>query len=320
MFKLAFYLYAAGTIGIVDFYGYGDLDVAKLRAVLPFHEGGAAPSDKQKAAAAAALKSATGRDAAISGVCCLENGRFTVFVGLAEPGAPAVEYNPRPTMDARMPVEIDKLFQRLDADIYDAVRKNQGEEDDSQGYALVKYPPARADQMKLREWARAHTFQVAQVLENARDDNERAEAAEALGYAERSTRQTEALLRAAFDANENVRNNAVRALLVLCNADAAVARQIPGDRFIPLLHSLVWTDRNKALGLLDSITRGRDPALLAKLRSGAMGPLREMASWKDAAHAYSAAIILGRIAGIEEEKLQAMIVSGKVQEIVKAAQ
>ena len=116
MLKLAFYLYAAGTIGIIDFYGYGDLDPAQLRAALPFHEGGSIPSDHQKTTAEQALKKMTGRDAAISGVCCLNNGRHTVFVGLAEPGAPAVQYNPRPTTDARMPVEIDKLFQRLDAD------------------------------------------------------------------------------------------------------------------------------------------------------------------------------------------------------------
>jgi hypothetical protein len=123
--KLVFYLYAAGTIGIVDFYGYGDLDPAQLRAALPFHEGGSAPSDRQRAAAQEALRKMTGREAAISGVCCLENGRQTVYVGLAEPGAPPVQYNARPATDARMPVEIDQLFQRLDADLYDAVRKNQ---------------------------------------------------------------------------------------------------------------------------------------------------------------------------------------------------
>jgi hypothetical protein len=320
MVKLAFYLYAAGTIGIVDFYGYGDLDPAKLRVALPFHEGGSMPSEKQKAAAEGALKKLTGRDAVISGVCCLENGHYTVFVGLAEPGAPKVQYNPRPAKDARMPAEIDKLFQRMDADLYDAVRKNQAEEDDSQGYALQKYPPLRADQMKLREWARAHTFQIAEVLESARDDNERAEAAQALGYAERSSRQVEALVRAAFDASEGVRNNAVRALGVLCAADKAVARQIPAEKFIPLLHSLVWTDRNKALGLLEAATEGRDPGLLAALRAGAMDPLREMALWKGRSHASSAATIIGRIAGIEEKKLQEMIAAGQSQDVVKAAQ
>ena len=72
-----------------------------------------------------------------------------------------------------MPVEIDKLFQRMDADLYDAVRKNQAEEDDSQGYALMKYPPLRADQIKLREWAKAHTFEIANTVESAGDDNER---------------------------------------------------------------------------------------------------------------------------------------------------
>jgi hypothetical protein len=320
MLKLAFYLYAAGTIGIVDFYGYGDLDPAKLRAALPFHEGGGMPSEKQKAAAEETLRQAAGRQVAISSVCCLENGRYTVFVGVAEPGTPAVSYNPRPTTDARMPVEIDKLFQRMDADLYDAVRKNQAGEDDSQGYALAKYPPLHADQTKLREWARAHTFQVADVLEKARDDNERAEAAQALGYAEKSARQIEALVRASFDPSESVRNNAVRALLVLCHSDAAISREIPADRFLPLLHSVVWTDRNKALGLFEAMTKGRDAALLARLRSGSLASLREMALWKDVRHAYAAVIILGRIAGIEENQLQLLAATGRIQEVIAAVQ
>lgn len=320
MLKLAFFLYAAGSIGIIDFYGYGDLEVAKLRAALPFHEGSSVPSEKERAAAREALKRLTGRDAAISAVCCLENGRYTIFVGLAEPGASTVPYNPRPTGDPRMPVEIDKLFQRMDADLYDAVRKNQAEEDDSQGYALAKYPPLRADQIKLREWAKAHTFQIAQVLEAARDDNERAEAAQALGYAERSPRQIEALTHAAFDSNEDVRNNAVRALMVLCHADEKIVRQIPAERFIPFLHSLTWTDRNKALGLFDAMTQSRDPELLSKLRAGALPALREMAQWKDSSHAFDAVFILGRVAGIPEQKLQEMVIAGNTQDIVKAAQ
>jgi hypothetical protein len=320
MLKLAFYLYAAGTIGMIDFYGYGDLEPAKLRAALPFHEGNSVPSDKQKAAAQEALRKTAGRDAAVSAVCCLENGRNIVYVGIAEPGAPAVQYNPRPATDARMPVEIDQLFQRMDADLYDAVRKNQVGEDDSQGFALSKYPPLHADEMKLREWARAHTFQIADVLEKARDDNERAEAAQALGYAEKSARQIEVLVRASFDANEDVRNNAVRALSVLCRSDAAIARQIPADRFLPLLHSLTWTDRNKALGLFLAMTAGRDPALLAKLRAGSLSSLREMALWKNPSHSFAAAIILGRIAGIEESKLLEVIAAGRIQELVSTAQ
>ena len=301
MLKLALFFYAAGTIGIIDFYGYGSLDLDKIRAALTFREGGAVPAGgKQRAAAEDALKKATGRDAAISAVCCLENGRYTVFVGFAEPGVPAIQYNPRPTGDARMPVEMDQLFQRMDADLYDAVRKNQGAEDESPGYALAQYPALRADQIKLREWARAHTFQVAQVLETAREDNERAEAAEAMGYAEKSQRQLEALVHAAFDANEDVRNNSVRALMVLCHSDDKIAPQLPAERFIPLLRSLVWTDRNKALGLLEAMTAGRDPAVLAKIRDGALASLREMAAWKDASHSYDAKVILARIEGKPE--------------------
>jgi hypothetical protein len=319
MFKLAFYLYAAGSIAAIDFYGVGDLDRAKLQAALPFKAGGSVPSEARKDQIIEAFKKAAGvSEASIDFVCCTPDGRYNAFVGLPEPNAPAIHYNPRPTGAARMPVEIDQLFQRLEADVYDAVRKNQGGEDDSQGFALGKYPPLHADQMRLREWARAHTFQIVEVLETARDDNQRAEAAGALGYAERGPRQIEALVRAAFDPSENVRNNAVRALLVLCHAGPDVARQVPAERFFPLLHSIVWTDRNKSMGLLQAITESRDPELLRKLRADALPGLVEMARWKDENHAFAAALLVGRIAGIEEQTLLQLLIAGKVEEIVSA--
>ena len=42
-------------IGIIDFYGYGSLDPAQLRAALPFREGDAIPSKVARQAAEEAL-------------------------------------------------------------------------------------------------------------------------------------------------------------------------------------------------------------------------------------------------------------------------
>src|SRR5579863_3165575 len=79
----------AGLIGSIDFYGYGDLDVAKLREALPFHVGDAMPARR-------ALQELSGREAVIGRVCCLDNGRSLVYIGLAEPDAPSLQFNPRP--------------------------------------------------------------------------------------------------------------------------------------------------------------------------------------------------------------------------------
>ena len=86
-----------------------------------------------------------------------------------------------------------------------------------------------------------------------------------------------------------------------------------------MLNSGVWEDRNKAALLLDVLSHRRDPRLLRVLRSQALESLVEMARWRNPGHASNARVILGRIAGIEEERLQQLAASGKVDEIVNAS-
>jgi hypothetical protein len=212
-----------------------------------------------------------------------------------------------------------KIFSQFDKHFLAAVKRGDAAEDDSQGYALFHDPASRADQLKLRAWARAHTPMVLRVLAESRDSAQRAHAAQALGYADRSREQIAALVEAAFDSNDGVRNNAVRALSVLCTVGAEVTSQIPAARFIPLLHSVTWSDRNKGALLLWRMTDSRDPALLKLLHDQALEPLREMAQWKDFGHAYMSLAILARIAGMDESRL-AHLDASMVGEILRAAQ
>jgi len=90
------------------------------------------------------------------------------------------------------------------------------------------------------------------------------------------------------DRNPIVRNNSIRVLAVLAAHDPNIARQIPPDPFIPMLRSLDWTDRNKALFLLDPITAARDPKALESLRRQApslsarcpCGPIGATPPWR----------------------------------------
>lgn len=295
---------ASERIGIIDFYGYGPLDPAQLRAGLSFKEGDAIPSKEAKQAAEVALVKLSGRAAAtVTEVCCLQDGRSTIFVGLNEPDAPPVSYNPEPAGEIKAPKEVHRLFDQLEKDTLAAVKKGDAGEDDSAGYALFSNPEARGDQLKIRDWVRANTATTLRVLETSRYPTERADAAEALGYAEQSPEQIAALVRASFDANEDVRDNAIRALEVLCNLGPEVTGHIPSARFIPMLHSLVWTDRNKASFLFLMLSKSREPAVLDALRAGALQPLREMAQWHDWGHGAPAAVILARIAGIADDQV-----------------
>ena len=85
-----------------------------------------------------------------------------------------------------------------------------------------------------------------------------------------------------------------------------------------MLNSGVWKDRNKAGFLFEVLSQARDPKLLGRLRSQALESLIEMARWRDPGHAQSAGMVLGRIAGIEENRLQQLVASGQVEVIIKA--
>jgi hypothetical protein len=195
-----------------------------------------------------------------------------------------------------------------------AVAKGDAEEDDSNGYSLMKNPAVRALQLKLREYALPNEALLRNVLANSNDATQRAVAAEALGYANQSPSQITALAAASRDSDETVRNNATRALGVLAGAGASV----PASGFIEMLSSGIWTDRNKAALLLMRITEKRDNELLGDIRADAVEPLIEMARWRSSGHAIPARMILGRVAGIEEAKLVELANKGRVDTIVAA--
>lgn len=87
---------------------------------------------------------------------------------------------------------------------------------------------------------------------------------------------------------------------------------------IEMLNSGVWTDRNKDALVLERLTAKRDPAVLAKLRATALDSLIEMTLWREAGHAYAARMLLGRVAGVPEERLEELASNGPPEAIVQA--
>ena len=199
----------------------------------------------------------------------------------------------------------------------EAVEKGAGGEDNSQGYALFTDPATRARQLPMLNYARRHESLIRAVLESSSDAGQRAIAAQLMGYVHSSRMQMAALVRASHDPNADVRNNAVRALGVLAGDSSKRAAQIPAAGFIAMLSSGSWTDRNKSSLLLEVLTRSRDPRLLHNLRAQALDPLLEMARWRSAGHAYAGRMMLGRCAGIEESRLEKLVVAGDVGDIVE---
>jgi hypothetical protein len=309
--------------GAIDFFGYQGIDLNSVRSALDVREGdrfpGARSSSEWKRAIRASVRRSLGRDATdVAIVCCDGAGNWLIYIGLPGESEHAVGFRPAPDGDVPLPAELVQANAQVDAAWESAVMKGSSGEDDSQGYALSQDPALRARQLAFRDLVRTHEAAVFDVLQHARDSRQRSVAATAAGYATPSRRQVDLLVAASLDPDDEVRNNAIRALGVLLRAKPDVAAEVPAAPFIALLKSGRWSDHNKAVFVLDALTAKRGPKILAELRSRAADSLVEMARWKNTGHAYTARVILGRIAGIAEGRLSGLAGSGQVDPILRA--
>jgi hypothetical protein len=309
-------------IGEIEFYGYAGFDLDKVRVALPLREGDdfrdsdfVETLDRLRAA----ITKVIGRPPTdIAVVCCDNQGGQMIYIGLPGKSIRKVPFNPPPKGSVRFPARVIDLYQQTMEALSKAVRSGAGKDDDSKGYALSAEPDLRAKQLATREFAVHNERLIRRVLGSSQHAEQRIAAAHILGYARQSKEQIEALVRAGYDSDETVRNNAIRALAVLAESNPKVAARIPAEQFIVMLNSGSWTDRNKAGFLLDELSRRRNPKLLSRLRSQALDSLIEMAKWRSPGHAGTARILLGRIAGIEETRLQQLVDTGEVDQILNA--
>ena len=296
----------------IEFYGAAAIDFARLRTVFPLRVGQIF-EPKNVTVQDQSPESRDFQDV-------ISNNRISVapvfvpdfsgwvFYVDVEPSEPSPEaWRPRPTGADKLPARILRLYEH-------AISRYQNGgifagDDTTNGYSLSNDATMRKDELHLIKYARAHAKRVYAVLKRSASDRDRIAAAWIAGYARQSSEQRGALLDAVLDPDATVRNNAIRVLAVLASHDAGIARLIPAEPFIPMLGSLTWSDRNKAMFLLDPITAGRDPRTIESLRRCALEPLRQMARWTYWDHARMALVLLGRIADIPEARLQLLLQS-----------
>jgi hypothetical protein len=305
-------------IGEIEFFGYSRLDLNKMRAALPFHEkdrfNGEIFAANLELAGEIIKKEAGQWPTDIGTVCCDEQGNWIIFIGL---NGNVIRYNPPPKSNTRLPEQMLNLYDRFIKVNMEDVQQGASAEDRSKGYALSASARLRSIQFEMRAYAVGHEALLRDVLESASDERQRIAAAELLGYARQSESQIAALVKASQDSSGTVRNNATRALIVLAESSPKVVAKIPTAGFIELLLSGTWTDLNKAAGLLNSISKSRDAKVLAQLRRReVLDRLIEMARWRS--HGELARYILGRIGGIDESRLEQLVASKQVDEIIDA--
>jgi hypothetical protein len=253
-------------------------------------------------------------------VCC-DSGAMIVFVGIEEQGAPTLRLRPAPTGAERLPADVIQIGQEFSKAFMAAVQRGDAGEDRSQGHSLMHDPATRAIQERFAGLARRDLPLLRAVLRNASDAAERALAAQVVAYAADKQSVVDDLVRAMSDASEEVRNNAMRALMVFAEAapgPKGVTLRVPAGPFIEFLNSLVWSDRNKASLALMALSTRRDPGLLAELRKSALPQLVEIARWKSAGHAFPAFMILARVAGYQDDDAGALWARGDRETVIRS--
>ena len=302
-------------VGSIDIFGTTGVDVEAVRAKLPIKVGDFSAKFHSGGPRRAEFEQATGHvPVNVFPVCCDERGREFVFIGLGGRDVPTTQ---PPSGAERLSKPLLDLYNEFGFALIAAIMRGNSHEDHSTGYALSQDPALRAIQLRMRDAALKNEQELFTVSANSGDINSRRAAVHLLGYAQRSKQQAQTLASAARDADENVRNNATRALGVLINAFPETAKEIDLDYFLELMNSPVWTDRNKASMLLEEASRSREPSILARIRAKDIDALTEMARWKTP-HRGTAVMILGRMGGMEESSLVDKAQHGRYEEILAA--
>lgn len=309
---------APAKIGVIDFYGVRNVSVAKLRAALSVKEG--EPLPPSKGAIEDRLMAIPGVvQAHLEAVCC-EGGLPILYVGIEERGAPHFEWKEPPQGEVSLPEELSTAYAAFLEAFNSAVRSGSLGEDLRQGHALSSDPDARAIQESFIPMAKVNLAILRNVLGNSADEGQRAAAAYILGYAPVKEAVINDLQGALRDPDSGVRSVAVHALTAMAvksRFDPDGPLKVSATWFIEMLHSLDWSDRTKALAVLQILTDTRDFAVLAQMREKAMPELVEMARWKSLLHALPAYVLVGRMADVTEAKIQESWSSGDREFAIK---
>ncbi len=291
------------TLRHVDTYGLRTVDRAAVMEALGAGPGTDAGFDRD-----AARERIVALDGVVDAklILVMFPGNEVLWVGIEEEGAPQLELRPAPTGDARLPDELVAAYDELLQRSLEGIHGGESAEDNPDGYSVPRYAPAREQQAVLRDLARAEAERLPRVLLESADAKHRAVAASALAYLDDKAALVPLLAQGMVDPDSGVRNNATRALSVLANwaSDRPDFRvELDPAPLIAMLESLEWTDRNKAGALLLSLTKDRDPDLLAALRASALPALDEMARWHLEGYAFPSVAILARLAGLPEDTI-----------------
>ena len=294
--------------GYPEIYGNRTISSATIFAALNLNKGDSFHIEKMKKEdIVARLKQIPAvKQVSAGAVCCDVNGNTILYVGIGESDSVILKHRPPPVQNMQLPDSIMNIYESFSDKLSAGIRKGENTEDDSNGYALFNYAPARSEQNKLIQYASSNLPVLVRVMQNSKNARQRAAAVTMIAYTTEKKKIANYLLYAVDDADDEVRNNATRALGIL--ADYAQSHKdikinIPAGPFIKMMNSIVWTDRNKGATVLMRLCESRDQKLLDEIKEKALPSIIEMAKWKDRGHAFFSFMILGHMAGMDPDSL-----------------
>lgn len=310
-------------IGTIEIYGAHKIPVQKIKIALGVGPGDLMPS---REGVEDRIGKIPGVVAARVEAACCDQRKMILYVGVEEKDARHFDFHPTPTGDITLaPGLADKYRDFLNA-VAGSIRGRNADEDLTNGYSLMADPECRNLQQDFIPLVGRDLTLLDQVLHESSDPEQRAAAAYLIQYGPRGAHNSkfivDALQYALRDQEDTVRENAMRSLHAV-----AVGGKLHPDQqvhieptwFVELLNSVVWSDRHNATLALVNLTETRDPETLALIRERALLSVVEMARWRDLQHALPAFILAGRLAGLDENEIQAAWLSGDRESVLDQA-
>jgi hypothetical protein len=293
-------------IGLIDFYGLHKVSVNRVRQALGVREGD--PLPRSKGDAEERIDGISGVvESHLEAVCC-DAGRMVLYVGIEEKGATHFELREAPDGEVKLPEDIATTYRHFLAASEAASRAGRTKEDLTQGHALSSDPDTREIQEQFVPIVKTYLGDLRHILRDSNDEEQRAIAAYVIAYDENPQEIVNDLQYALKDPDAGVRLNAtrgLRALAVMAHLHPDSGLKIEPTWFIEMLNSLSWNDRTQALSMLQMLTDQREADAIEQIRERALPSLTEMARWKTLPHALPAFLLLGRVAGLPEDQVQA---------------
>lgn len=311
-------------IGVIEIYGVHKVSVKKIRSALDVTEGDALPASRGDAEDR--ISKISGVIAAhIEAVCC-SSGKIVLYVGIEEKNGRHVDFRQSPTGDVMLPKDLVDTYHGLMDAIAGSIRGHNADEDLTNGYSLMADPECREMQQSFIPIVASNLALVDRVLRESSDSEQRAIAAYVIQYGPRDSRGTKTIINglqyALQDQELAVRQNAIRSLKAVAVGAKLHPQQeirIEPTWFIELMNSVFWSDRRGASLALVDLAEKRDPETLELLRQRALASVIEMARWHDLEHALPAFILAGRLAGLNEQQIQAAWVAGDRESVIRVA-